>query len=33
MLQWNGKKLFVLLAVAALSVALGKFGISLNFTW
>lgn len=32
MLQWNGKKLVALLAVAALSAVLGRFGL-LNFTW
>jgi hypothetical protein len=31
--QLNGKKLLVLLVVAALSVALGRFGLLLNFTW
>jgi hypothetical protein len=33
MLQLNAKKIAVLLVVTALSVALGKFGLLLNFTW
>ena len=33
MFKINGKKLAVLLVVAALSVALGRFGLLLNITW